>query len=253
MTSYDPVVALVRGLDVLRSLNERGPSTVGDLYHTTAIAKPTIVRMLETLVHAGYVDYLPDERRYQVTARVLLLSNGYELQHQLLKLASPILNHYRTEVGWPIELGVFDHDAMVILDTSREPDTFSVNRKTGSRLPVLSSALGRAYLSALTDEALSPILSTLLAQQPNGAEAIRMDEMIPLIKACRQRGYGYADRTLASNACAIAAAIRMNGKPIGSVNIASHVAAMPLASLEEKHGKTVQTMAEEISAALRVT
>jgi hypothetical protein len=45
----------------------------------------------------------------------------------------------------------------------------------------------------------------------------------------------------------------MNGKPIGSVNIASHVAAMPLASLEEKHGKTVQTMAEEISAALRVT
>ena len=254
MASYEPVAALIRGLDVLRSLNERGPSTVGELYLATAIAKPTIVRMLETLAHAGYVDYLSDERRYQVTARVLLLSNGYELQHQLLKLASPILNRYRTEVGWPIELGVFDHDAMVILDTSREPDTFSVNRKTGSRLPVLTSALGRAYLSALSDDVLNPILSTLLGQQqPNRLETIRRDEMILLIKACRLRGYGYADRTLASNACAIAAAIRMNGKPIGSVNIASHVAAMPLQSLEERHRKTVQALADEISAALRVT
>lgn len=253
MASYDPVVALMRGLDVLRALNERGPSAVGDLHLATAIAKPTIVRMLETLVHAGYVDVLPDERRYQVTPRVLLLSNGYELQHQLLKLASPILNHYRTKVGWPIELGVFDHDAMVILDTSREPDTFSVNRKSGSRLPVMSSALGRAYLSALSDEALNPILSTLLAQQePNGAETIRREDMIRLIKACRHRGYGYADRTLASNACAIAAAIRMDGNPIGSVNIATHVAAMPLDTLEEKHGKTVQALADEISAALRL-
>lgn len=252
MPSYEPVAALMRGLDLLSALNEQGPSTVGELHQVTAIAKPTIVRMLETLSYAGYVDFSPDQRRYQVTARVLQLSNGYELQHQLLKLASPILKRYRAEVGWPIELGVFDHDAMVIIDTSREPDTFSVNRKAGSRLAVLSSALGRAYLSALSDEALNPILSTLMAQQQtNGHQDTRRDDIIQLIKACKLRGYGYADRTLASNACAIAAAIRVNGKPIGSVNIAAHVAAMRLDDLEEKHGKTIQILADEISAALR--
>ena len=254
MSSYEPVAALMRGLDVLRSLNERGPSTVGELHQATAIAKPTIVRMLETLVHAGYVDVSAVDRRYQVTARALQLSNGYELQHQLLKLARPILNQYRTQVGWPIELSVFDLDAMVILDTSREPDTFSVNRKTGSRLPVLSSALGRAYLSALSDEQLSHTLSTLIAREKdNRLDPVRREDIIDLIQSCRTRGYGYADRTLASNACAIAAAIRMNGKPIGSVNIASHVAAMPLNVLEAKHGKTVQALADEISEALKLT
>ncbi len=254
MASYEPVAALMRGLDVLRSLNERGPSTVGELHQATSIAKPTIVRMLETLVHAGYVDVLAIDRRYQVTARVLQLSNGYELQQQLLKLARPILNQYRTQVGWPIELSVFDLDAMVILDTSREPDTFSVNRKTGSRLPVLSSALGRAYLSALSDEQLSHTLATLFARERDESlEPMRREDVIDLIQSCRMRGYGYADRTLASNACAIAAAIRMNGKPIGSVNIASHVAAMPLNVLEAKHGKTVQALADEISEALKLT
>lgn len=254
MASYEPVAALMRGLDVLRSLNERGPSTVGELHQATSIAKPTIVRMLETLVHAGYVDVLAIDRRYQVTARVLQLSNGYELQQQLLKLARPILNQYRTQVGWPIELSVFDLDAMVILDTSREPDTFSVNRKTGSRLPVLSSALGRAYLSALSDEQLSHTLATLFARERDESlEPMRREDVIDLIQSCRMRGYGYADRTLASNACAIAAAIKMNGKPIGSVNIASHVAAMPLNVLEAKHGKTVQALADEISEALKLT
>lgn len=254
MASYEPVAALMRGLDVLRSLNERGPSTVGELHQATSIAKPTIVRMLETLVHAGYVDVLAIDRRYQVTARVLQLSNGYELQQQLLKLARPILNQYRTQVGWPIELSVFDLDAMVILDTSREPDTFSVNRKTGSRLPVLSSALGRAYLSALSDEQLSQTLATLFARERDESlEPMRREDVIDLIQSCRMRGYGYADRTLASNACAIAAAIKMNGKPIGSVNIASHVAAMPLNVLEAKHGKTVQALADEISEALKLT
>ena len=254
MASYEPVAALMRGLDVLRSLNERGPSTVGELHQATSIAKPTIVRMLETLVHAGYVDVLAIDRRYQVTARVLQLSNGYELQQQLLKLARPILNQYRTQVGWPIELSVFDLDAMVILDTSREPDTFSVNRKTGSRLPVLSSALGRAYLSALSDEQLSQTLATLFARERDESlEPMRREDVIDLIQSCRMRGYGYADRTLASNACSIAAAIRMNGKPIGSVNIASHVAAMPLNVLEAKHGKTVQALADEISEALKLT
>ena len=254
MASYEPVAALMRGLDVLRSLNERGPSTVGELHQATSIAKPTIVRMLETLVHAGYVDVLAIDRRYQVTARVLQLSNGYELQQQLLKLARPILNQYRTQVGWPIELSVFDLDAMVILDTSREPDTFSVNRKTGSRLPVLSSALGRAYLSALSDEQLSHTLATLFARERDESlEPMRREDVIDLIQSCRMRGYGYADRTLASNACAIASAIRMNGKPIGSVNIASHVAAMPLSVLEAKHGKTVQALANEISEALKLT
>jgi len=253
MASYEPVAALMRGLDVLRSLNERGPSTVGELHQATAIAKPTIVRMLETLVNAGYVDVSAVDRRYQVTARVLQLSNGYELQQQLLKLARPILNQYRTQVGWPIELSVFDLDAMVILDTSREPDTFSVNRKTGSRLPVLSSALGRAYLSALPDEQLSHTLATLIARERDESlDPIRRQDVIDLIQSCRLRGYGYADRTLASNACAIAAAIRMNGKPIGSVNIASHVAAMPLNVLEAKHGKTVQALADEISESLKL-
>ena len=253
MASYEPVTALTRGLDLLRLLNEKGPSTVGGLHQATAMAKPTIVRMLETLVHAGYVDFSPMDRRYHVTARVLQLSSGYELQHQLLKLARPILNQYRTQVGWPIELSVFDHDAMVILDTSRESDTFSVNRKTGSRLPVLTSALGRAYLAALKDEELTPILSTLLSQHQveSGENGLRKD-FLALIDTCRARGYGYADRTLASNACAIAAAFTLKGKPIGSVNIASHVAAMPLSVLEEKHGKTVRALAEEISEALRL-
>jgi IclR family transcriptional regulator, mhp operon transcriptional activator len=55
MTSFRPVIALSRGLEVLRVINQERQSTVGSLHKATGLNKATIVRMLETLEHEGYV------------------------------------------------------------------------------------------------------------------------------------------------------------------------------------------------------
>ena len=47
--------------------------TVGELHKNTGIAKPTLVRILETLQHARYVGQRNPELRYAVTAKVLQL------------------------------------------------------------------------------------------------------------------------------------------------------------------------------------
>jgi hypothetical protein len=43
-----PVIALSRGLEVLRVINQERHSTVGSLHKATGLNKATIVRMLET-------------------------------------------------------------------------------------------------------------------------------------------------------------------------------------------------------------
>ena len=54
MTSYRPVNAVLRGLDVLLATNRlKGRATVGEIHRHTGLDKATIVRMLETLAHAG--------------------------------------------------------------------------------------------------------------------------------------------------------------------------------------------------------
>lgn len=251
MGSYEPVVALMRGLDILRCLNEQGPVTVGQLHAHTGIAKPTIVRVLETLAHMGYVQRCDDGPKYTVTAKVLTLANGYDAQAQLLAVASPILDAQRQAVGWPIELGVFDHDAMVILNTSRKAGVLAINRKPGSRVPVLRTALGRAYLAALAPAVLHDHLQRLAQQpDPDFDLARRPDAFAAILAAAREHGYAVADTETLSNGRALACAILHGHAPIASVNIVVHTSAMSRAELEQRYGGVIRAIAAEISAAL---
>jgi len=251
MGSYEPVIALMRGLDVLRCLNESGPAAVGTIHARTGIAKPTVVRVLETLVHTGYVQRSDADKTYAVTAKVLTLANGYDAQAQLLAVASPILDARRQAVGWPIELGIFDNDAMVILNTSRKAGFLAINRKPGSRVPVLRTALGRAYLAALEPAVLQGHLRQL-AQLPGGDfdPARRGPELAGLLAEARGRGYAVADTETLSNGRALGCAVLHGGAPIASVNIVVHASAMSRAELEKRFGPVVRAIAGEISAAL---
>ncbi|MGB6102898.1 MAG: IclR family transcriptional regulator C-terminal domain-containing protein [Pusillimonas sp.] len=251
MGSYEPVVALMRGLEILRCLNEEGAATVGQLHAKTGIAKPTIVRILETLIHSGYVQALGAERKYAVTAGVLALSNGYDAQTRLLDVACPILDTYRQALGWPIELGVFDTDTMVILNTSREPGFLSINRKPGSRVPVLRTALGRAYLAALAPEILDAILQRLKARPDSDFDLARQPaQMRVILSDTRKRGYAVANTETLSNGRALACAIKHDGVPVASVNIVVHVSAMSLDEFERKFGEPIRTIAREIEQVL---
>src|SRR5882762_6692181 len=149
MATYAPVTAILRALGVLESIAAQGSSTVKDLHAATRLPKSTLVRMLETLVHAGYVYSSGGEPRYLLTARPLTLAGGFNQGRRLVSLLGPILGEFHKETRWPSDIGVFDRDAIVILETSREPGGLSVNWQVGSRLPATRTALGRAYLAFL--------------------------------------------------------------------------------------------------------
>ena len=87
-----------------------------------------IVRMLETLQHAGYVVRLSDRAAYTTTARTLALSLGYAPQRELAAVAAPIMAALNEEVGWPSDLAVHDGEVMLVVQTSRGEGRLSFNR-----------------------------------------------------------------------------------------------------------------------------
>lgn len=251
MTSYTPVTALIRGLKILQCLNEHGPQSVGDLYQRTGIAKPTVVRMLETLKHAGYVDIQNPHRLYCVTARVLELSNGYDVSTHLLNIALPYINQARQDLGWPIELGVFVQDAMTILDTSRPTGAFSINRKPGSRVPVLRTALGKAYLAFLPEAELLSVIEKL-AHYPDADYdfARRPDTLMEEMRHIRTKGYALSDRATLTNGRALATPIMQGKTPVASINIVVHTSALSQQQLEEQIGPEMLDLSNKISQAI---
>ncbi|WP_144113178.1 IclR family transcriptional regulator C-terminal domain-containing protein [Paraburkholderia sp. BCC1886] len=249
MPSYEPIGALLRGLEVLHAINDRGPQTIGDLHGATGISKPTLVRIVETLQHAGYLNAGDAQRRYTVTPRVLGLANGYEPQRWLMDVAGPRLDELRAAAGWPVELGVFDGDAMVILNTSREPGYLSVNRKPGSRVPLLKTALGRAFVASLPDARRLALIDQLAARGDDEFDLARHAAAFgKLVANVKKRGYAVADQETLTNGRALAVAVIVNDEPVASVNLVVHSSAMSLNELEAKWGARLIELSRQIAA-----
>src|SRR4051794_24902112 len=139
MTSFEPVRAVLRGLEVLRVLNEGGPMTATAISNGTDLPQPTIIRILETLMAAGYVYKTEEANIYGVTARTLSLSSGFDANSRIVQLSQHLIEDLRTEIGWPTNLAVFvDADAaMSIVYTNRKAYGMSMPGRLGARLPLL--------------------------------------------------------------------------------------------------------------------
>jgi IclR family mhp operon transcriptional activator len=250
MPSYEPVTALLRGLKVLEAIAETGSATIKSLHAATGIPKATLVRMLETLIHAGYVYSAGDQPRYALTARALSIAAGFDQGQHLLSVVGPMLSEFQKSLGWPSDLGVFDRDAMVIVGTSRQPGVLSVNRKVGSRVPAVRTALGRACLAFLPDEQRLAALHDLkaLTREPKDIKRFEAE-----LAAVRSRGYAMSNQENLPSIRALAAPIFDMSGVVASLNIIIVAEAMSIGELQEKYAETLLSITEKMSATLRKT
>lgn len=257
MASFDPVTALTRGIEVLRVVNHLGEATITQIHRETGVHKSTVLRMLETLMHEGYVARQPNSAAYIPTGKCLLLSNGLRQANRLGEIASPILSAFRKGVGWPSDFALFDIDAMVIMVTSREFGVMSLNRKIGARAPMLVSSLGLAYLAFCTDAEREAILDRLAASDdPWAKDAKDRAKVRRVIAEVRERGYAttdfqYHETVYESTVWGIGLPVMVFGKVAGAVNIMFLRASMSLEDGVKTLYPQLRQAAADIGAAIQ--
>ena len=225
MPSYLPVTALSRGLDVLRVVNSLGEATVADIHKQTGLHRATVVRMLETLEHEGYVARRSGTARFMVRGRVLQLSNGYRAHERVAQLAEPILSDMRARLGWPSDIAIPDGDAMLIALTSRTANHMMLNRRLGTRAPMMASSLGRAYLANCPDAERAEILDRL-KKSPDAFDKAASDAKAvdAIVRATRKQGYAVPDEAYSramyqSVTSGFAVPVLAGDAVVGSVNL----------------------------------
>ena len=226
MPSFKPVIALSRGLEILRVINEEGHSTVRSLNKATGLDKATIVRMLETLEHTGYVMRDPDQAVYSPTGRTLVLSQGYDRHLWVGSIAEPILGEFRSRIGWPSDVAICDRDAMVVVRTSRgNLGPLSFNRKPGFRASILMTSLGRSYLAFCPQAERERILALLAATPGAWNDLARQPRKLQsMLNQVRETGYAmmdeaYSEREYYGAVWAFAVPVRRGEDVFASINM----------------------------------
>lgn len=215
------VRGLIRGLQVLRTLNEHNYCTVLKLSRLTGLPRPTVYRLLETLMAAGYVTIGSRKETYQLTISVRALADGFDDEAWMTTIASPVLAELGREIVWPTDIATFDRDAMVLRETTHGSSPLSINReRPGFRVSLLRSALGQAFLAYSPPADQEMILRAIaVSGQPDAELATDRRAVDGIIAATLKRGYGLREGGISPKTGSIAVPVMWQDRPIACINM----------------------------------
>lgn len=144
----DGIESVRRAFLVLEALNRRRATTLSVLTAETRLPRPTLVRLLKTLIALGYAARVSRELGYRLTDRVLTLAGGVRFIDHLIDAAIPHMSAFTRKHGWPLYLATPAAASMTIRH-STAPQSPMAFEGTGYNRPspLLIGALGRAWIA----------------------------------------------------------------------------------------------------------
>jgi IclR family mhp operon transcriptional activator len=227
--SYASIRSLARGLRVLQYLNTVIEATPVQICQKLDLPRPTVHRILDTLIDRGWVYQSRSTSGFRLTSEVRRLNQVAAGDKSIEALTRPILTQLTVEIAWPSDLAVRDRDAMVICDSTHRISSLSFEAGIiGRRRPMLESALGRAYLSHCPEAERMEILEGLKASpDPAAARAGDQSFIAELIEVGRRDGVSSCPDLADGSSIAIATPIRFEGRVLACINIVWLASAMP--------------------------
>jgi IclR family mhp operon transcriptional activator len=222
MGGYSRVRALTRGIEILQLLNQHASATTQELSTASGLARPTTYRLLETLRLMGIVERARSHEGYRLTSKVRTLSSGFQDDSWVVEIATPILMKLGREVLWPVALLTFEPDSMVVRESTHPFSPVSINRgMEGRRIPILSTAGGRAYLAFCPEDERLGILERLAASNTGEAAQARDARWVRnIVERTRTAGYGARmDGEFTPESASIALPIQHDGRVVGCIPI----------------------------------
>lgn len=162
-THSDPRFAttVAHGMAVLQCFRMAEPALSNkELAERTGLSKATISRLTYTLALKGLLLYDVQLRRYRLGAGILSLAHPMLSGIRLRQMARPFMRALADRCEGSVSLGLNDKLHMVYIETSRGHEAVGFRPDIGARLPLLASAMGRAWLA----NASSAVRESVLAQ-----------------------------------------------------------------------------------------
>ncbi len=256
-SNYKEVRGLARGIEVLKALNRvpGGLGSTSELARSCGLDRTTTKRLLETLRAQGLVRQGERDGQYYLTFEVRRLSEGFEDEAWVDQVASPRMQASVRELVWPCDLGTAEAGFMVVRESTHRWSALSQHRAMiGERLPVLVTALGRAYLAACDEGEREALLELLRARRDWVGEQARDRAYVRrILRATEKRGYAYNDGEWSreESFAAIAVPLRAGERVLGSMNLVFPKSSVSARDLEQRFVPALTRLADGIGKSSR--
>jgi len=232
-----------RSFTVLEALSHRRSTTLSVLTGETGLPRPTVVRLLHTLIALGYAARVSRQQGYRLTDRVLGLSESIRFVDHLVDAAIPHMRRFTEEHGWPLYLATISQGAIVIRHSTAPESPMSFEGAgLNARRPVLISALGRVWLAFCPEEERRAILRDVGVTRRQG---VALDSVLERV---RREGIAFTQPPRPTRLHGMAVAIRGGERMLGSLSMRFPRSVMSEQEVQQRFGRRLQAVARAIAA-----
>lgn len=146
------VSTLARGLEVLNAFTpDSGPLGNQEIARRAGLSKPTVSRITYTLTRLGYMTYVRELEKYQLSARVLSFGHAFLGSMTIADLADAHMHELAEATRGTVALAQRDGSDMVYVRIRRAVSRIMLWQEVGSRVPMAETAIGMAALAIMTE------------------------------------------------------------------------------------------------------
>jgi len=204
------VVALSRGLEVLRAFRPNdGLLGNQEIAARTNLPKPTVSRLTYTLTKLGYLTPVPRFEKYQLAPAAMALGYAALANLGVGRLSEPYREELMRATGGAVAVGGRDRHSMIYFGQSRNGLTLGVQLDVGSRIPIATTAMGRAYIWALPAEERAALLRELREHYASRWPRMR-DGIARCGEAIAKHGFAISTGEWQDDVHAVGVALKLN-------------------------------------------
>ncbi len=222
-------------------------SRVVDIAKSTALPKPTVHRILQTLVRHGFARS-DGQGDYVGGPRILSLAGRFLQRLDIAEQVRPILRDLQERTGWTVHLALLSGDEAVYVAKLEGAGPYTLASRVGMSLRLHCTSIGKAVLATLTDDEVRALVRR--TGLPARTEHTLTDEesLLADLREVRRRGYAEDREENETGVRAVGAAVfDHTGEVFGAVSAAA------LAYRDDpagERGDLVVRAAAEVSKAL---
>jgi DNA-binding IclR family transcriptional regulator len=139
-----------RALQLLAAYeSNRAEMGVSELARALGLSRTAVQRLVQTLEMHQFLEQNPRSRKYRIGVQAFRIGNLFAHGRQLETLARPEIDALVAATGFTVYLSVLRHDAMVLTAAVESPGPMRYFAQVGQRLPLHSTAAGKAALAFL--------------------------------------------------------------------------------------------------------
>ena len=168
------VTALARGLDVLACFRS-GDRSLGnqEIARRCRLPKSTVSRLTYTLTRLGYLHHVDETGKYRLGTATLGLGSVMLSRLDVRQVARPLMQELATFSKAMVSLGTRDKLSMIYVENCRSEAALTLALDVGSRIPLATTAMGRAYLAVVPDIERVDLLERIREADPKAWPKVR--------------------------------------------------------------------------------